>query len=270
VEDRGWPAYAAEFIGTFLLVLFIALIITVNSKAGLGYTDFAVIGLLHAFVLMMLIQTLGGTSGGHFNPAITATLTVLRKIAPIDAAVYILLQLAGGVAGALIAKAIVVDEGRTVNYGAPAVSSLLSGRTFGGMAVELIGTFVLMWAVMGVAVNPRGSKDWTGFVIGATLGFAVMTFGPLTGASLNPARAFGPAVVSGEFGGAGKWIVVYVIGPLLGAIIAGVGYTALVLRDQERLFGGRLVDADVPPGRVPGQVEAAEAGPGERPIDKLS
>src|SRR5436309_194244 len=74
VETRGPAAYVAEFIGTFLLVLFIGMILTSNSPFGLGPTDFAVIGLLHAFVLAMLIATLGPTSGGHFNPAVTVTL----------------------------------------------------------------------------------------------------------------------------------------------------------------------------------------------------
>jgi glycerol uptake facilitator-like aquaporin len=74
VLERPVAAYVAEFIGTFLLVLAIAMVLAVNSPSGLGYQDFAVIGLVHAFTLMMLIQTLGGTSGGHFNPAVTAAL----------------------------------------------------------------------------------------------------------------------------------------------------------------------------------------------------
>src|SRR3712207_267751 len=85
VDERTPAAYIAEFLGTFFLVFFIVVILSVNSEEGLGYTDFAVIGLLHAFVLMMLIATLGGTSGAHFNPAVTAALAALRKIGPVDA-----------------------------------------------------------------------------------------------------------------------------------------------------------------------------------------
>ncbi len=239
MEERGVAAYAAEFIGTFFLVLFICFILTVN-KGGLGYFDWAVIGLLHAFVLMMLIHTLGDTSGAHFNPVVTATLAALRKIAPVDAVIYILLQLAGAVCAALVVKAMLVDEQRVVHDGATLVSPLLSGKTLGGAVAELIGTFVLMWAIMGMAVNPRAERGWAGFVIGATLGFAVMVFGPLTGAGFNPARAFGPSLVAGGED-VGKFLVVYVAGPLVGALLAGFSYTLIVLKQQ-----------------------------GERPVDKLS
>ena len=98
----------------------------------------------------------------------------------------------------------------------------------------MIGTFVLMWAIMGVLVNPRGSKEWGGWVVGATLGFAVMTFGPLTGAGFNPARSFGPALVAGHFGGADTFLIAYVLGPVIGALLAAWGYQALVLGPQER------------------------------------
>jgi MIP family channel proteins len=259
VEDRGPSAYVAEFLGTFLLVLFITLILAVNSQAGLGFTDFAVIGLLHAFVLMMLIASLGGASGAHFNPAVTTTLAVLRKIKPSDAAIYIVVQLAGGVAAALVTKLLLLDEGQAGHYGATTVSDMLSGKTGAGFLAELIGTFVLMWAIMGTAVNPRADRSWAPWVIGATLGFAVMTLGPLTGAGFNPARSFGPALVGGAFDGAGTFVVVYVLGPVIGALLAGLAYSAVVLGPQERGLGGQLSE-DV----------AALATPGKRPIDALS
>lgn len=229
MDEKGGAAYAAEFIGTFLLVLFIGLILSSNGPSGLGFTDFAVIGLLHAFVLMMLVATLGGTSGAHFNPAVSVTLAALRRISWVDAAIYIFLQLLGAIAAALVVKLVVASPADAVNYGAPALNDKFVSTKGAGFAAELIGTFALMWAIMGVAVNPRADRQWAPFVIGATLGFAVMTFGPMTGASLNPARGFGPALVSGEFGGAGTFLFVYVLGPLLGALLAGVAYTALVL-----------------------------------------
>jgi MIP family channel proteins len=229
VEDKSAAAYAAEFVGTFVLVLFIGFILSSNNPAGLGFTDFAVIGLLHAFVLMMLVATLGGTSGAHFNPAISVTLAAVRRISWVDAAIYIFLQLLGAIAAALVVKLVVAAPAEAVNYGAPALNDKFVSTKGAGFAAELIGTFVLMWAIMGVAVNPRADRDWAPFVIGATLGFAVMAIGPFTGAGLNPARSFGPALVSGEFGGAGTFLFVYVLGPLLGALLAGIGYTALVL-----------------------------------------
>jgi MIP family channel proteins len=246
MEERGVHAYIAELLGTFLLVFFIAMILSVQSGGVAGgilpYRDFAVVGLLHAFLLMMLIQSLGGTSGAHFNPAVTTALAVIRKISLPDAAIYILLQLAGGVLGALACKLVVTDPGTAVSFGATKVSSALHGKAFTGMLVELIGTFVLMWAIMAAAVNPRGPRNMAPWIIGATLGFAVMTFGPLTGAGFNPARAFGPSVVGGGES-AGRFLLVYVLGPVIGALIAAFGYRALVLDPQERV--------------------------GERPIDKL-
>jgi MIP family channel proteins len=266
MEDRGLPAYAAEFIGTLLLVLFIGSIL--STAVGLGVTDFAVIGLLHVFVLAMLIATLGGVSGAHFNPAITVGLAAARKIKPPDAVIYIVLQFAGAIVGALIVKLIFKDEGHG-SYGTPSVSDKwLQGKNLSGMFVEMIGTFALVWAVFGAAVNVRAERSWAPWIIGGTLGAMVMCFGPLTGAGFNPARSIGPAIVAGD----PDWsqlIVSYTIGPIIGGLLAWLGYTAIALTQQERLFGGRLVDTDVPPGRLEGEVEALET-PGERPIDKLS
>jgi glycerol uptake facilitator protein len=242
LERRGPDAYLAEFLGTLMLVLFICTIVSINSADGLGFTDFAVIGLVHFLLLAMLIHTLGGASGGHFNPAVTVTLAALRKISPPDAVIYIVLQLLGAIAGALIVRLILRDEGDAANYGAVAVSEqFLQGRALSGFFVEAIGTFVLMWAIMGVAVNPGGARDWAGLVIGGTLGFAVMCFAPLTGAGLNPARALGPAVVGEAFNGVGDFVVAFVLGPLVGALAAGLLYSAGIL-----------------------------GGPGRRPVDTLS
>jgi MIP family channel proteins len=263
VEDRGLPAYLAEFLGTLVLVFTIGMVIS-------GEQELVVIALLHVFVLAMLIHTLGGTSGAHFNPAVTAALAVLRKITARDAAIYVGLQLAGALAGALLCKLILDDEGSGVGYGATGIGEALSGSVGLAFLCEAIGTFLLMWAIMGAAVNPRAEASVAPWIIGGTLGALVMIFGPLTGAGLNPARAFGPAVAGDAFGALGEWLVAFAVAPVLGAVAAAAAYSALVLRPQERLFGGRLVDADVPPGRVPGEVESAVQAPGERPIDKLS
>lgn len=271
MEDRGPSAYIAEFLGTLMLVFAIGMVLSVHaSSEGLGTVDFAVIGLVHVFVLAMLIQSLGGTSGAHFNPAVTAVMIVLKKISAAQGAVYMALQLVGGVAGALLVKVLLDDEGDAVKYGAVGLGDFISGSAGTGFLVEAIGTFLLVWAIMGAAVNPRADANWAPWIIAGTLGMAVMILGPLTGAGFNPARAFGPAVVGDGFGEAGEWLLAYVLGPMVGAVLAGVGYTKLVLEPQEKLFGGRLVDADVPPGRVPGEVESAVQAPGERPVDKLS
>lgn len=221
VEQRPPAAYIAEFIGTFVLVSVITLVVSlfVNSQ-GTG-SDWAVVGLAHFLVLFMLVQTIGSISGAHVNPAVTLAMLALRKIRPNDAAVYILLQLAGAVAGALMTKFLLIDDlADQQNVGATAVNLSLLGSTFAGVVAEALGTFFLVWAVVAVAVNPRAARDWAGLVIGGTLGFAIFIFGPLTGGALNPARWFGPALVAGEWDD--FWV--YIIGPVAGGVLAALVY----------------------------------------------
>jgi MIP family channel proteins len=244
VQDRGPAAYIAEFVGTLLLVFFItavvSLYVTTPSQANPApFIDFSVIGLVHTFVLFGLIQTLAVISGAHFNPAVTVVMTALRQIKPPDALVYVVAQLAGAVAGALLTKALLEDEGRAVNYGITAVSDRLDGDILPGMVAEALGAFFLVWVIVGVAVSPRAAKDWAALSIGAALGMGVMVLAPLTGAGFNPARSFGPAIVSGEWsGGAGDFLLVYVLAPIIGALVAGFAYFNLVIAPGKKGVGG--------------------------------
>jgi len=233
VQDRGLAAYIAELLGTFFLVLAVGTVVTLfiatSADAQQG-SDFAVVGLVHAFVLFGLIISFGAASGGHFNPAITIAAAALRRIDPLDAVVYILAQLSGGVLGALLVKGLLLDEGRLGSYGAATVSPLLGGN-FAGAVVEGLGTFLLVLVVCAVAFNPRARQEWAPLAIGTTLGFAVMMFGPLTGGSFNPARWFGPALIGDEFGG--TWP--YLLGPLVGALLAAAVYRYVIAGPQYAL-----------------------------------
>lgn len=269
MDERGVPAYVAEFIGTFFLVLFICLTASVTMADGFNLGGLLVVALAHAIVLAMAIYALGSTSGAHFNPAVTVTLLVLRKIEGAHAAIYIVVQCIAAVCAALVVKLLIGDFGEAANYGAPGVSEI-AASDFAAFLAEGLGVFVLVWAIMAMAVNPRAEKSFAGLIIGLTLGLGVLGVGALTGAALNPARAFGPALVSGEWGGFGTWLFVYVLGPLVGGVLAGLAYTKLVLVEQERRWGGVLVDTDVPPGQLADELAAEARGPGERPIDKLS
>src|SRR5262249_16048917 len=124
VQDRGLAAYIAELVGTLLLVFFITSVIVLYVATGqnavLG-SDFAVVGLTHFLVLFALIISVGVASGGHFNPAITAAFIALRRIDPVDGLVYILAQLSGGVLGALLTKAFLLDEGPASDYRTPKI-----------------------------------------------------------------------------------------------------------------------------------------------------
>jgi MIP family channel proteins len=221
----------------------VILYVATGAQAQFG-SDFAVVGLVQGFVLFALIFALGAVSGGHFNPAVTAAAAALRRIDPVDAVVYVLAQLSGGVLGALLAKGLLLDEGRAAHYGAATISPLLSGN-FAGFVVEGLGTFVLVMVVLGVLFNPRVRQEWGPLAIGLSLAFLVMVFGPLTGAALNPARWFGPALIGEEFGD----VWPYLGGELIGALLAA-GFFVLVLAPGERGVGPAETGAERrgPPG----------------------
>ncbi|HST70144.1 MAG TPA: aquaporin [Solirubrobacterales bacterium] len=222
MQERGLAAYLAELIGTLLLVFFVCsvviLFVSTGGQAQFG-SDFAVVGLVHAFLLFGLIVMFGVASGGHFNPAVTLAALAIRRIKPLDGVIYMLAQLSGGVLGALLAKALLEDEGLATNYGALGVSGLLAGE-FAGMIVEAIGTFVLVLVILTAVYSEKSFKEWAPLAIGTTLGFLVMVFGPLTGAGFNPARWFGPALVASEWGD----VWPFVVGPIVGALAAAGVY----------------------------------------------
>jgi glycerol uptake facilitator protein len=238
VEQRSPAAYIAEFLGTFTLVFAVTMVVVLFvTPGGGGGSDWAVVGLVHAFVLFLLVQSIGSVSGAHINPAVTLAMAAIRKIRINDAVVYILLQLSGGVAGALVTKFILSDQiadgtvtpgAASAEVGTPALNNTLIGGSAQAAVLEGIGAFILVWAITAVAVNPRAARDWAGWVIGATLGLIVMVGGPLSGGSYNPARWFGPALVSGSWDDA--WL--YIIGPLVGGLLGAVTYWYLFVESR--------------------------------------
>lgn len=222
MQERGLAAYLAELIGTLLLVFFITsvvvLFVSTGSQAQFG-SDFAVIGLVHAFLLFGLIVMFGVVSGGHFNPAVTLAAMVIKRIKPLDGVIYMLAQFSGAVLGALLTKGLLLDEGRATHYGAAEVSGLLANN-FAGSIVEGVGTFCLVLVILAAVYSEKSLKDWAPLAIGTTLGFIVMVGGPLTGGSFNPARWFGPALVGNSFGD----VWPYLAGPIVGALLAAAVY----------------------------------------------
>jgi MIP family channel proteins len=219
-------------LGTLFLVFVVGTVVTLfvqSSPDAQTGSDFAVVGLVHAFMLFGLIIAFGAVSGGHFNPAVTLAATIHKRIDPVDAVVYVLAQLSGAVLGALLVKGILLDEGRALGYGNAEVSSLLGGN-FQGFIVEGLGTFLLVLVILAVAMNPRARQEWAPFAIGTTLGFLVMIFGPLTGGSFNPARWFGPALIGDGIDGSD--LLVYVLGPIVGALLAFLVYRFVIAGPQ--------------------------------------
>jgi aquaporin Z len=224
-----------EFVGTFALV-FIGAGSIVTDHLTKGSLGLAGIAAAHALVLAIMISALGHISGGHFNPAVTVALLIARRISITLAGLYVVTQLLAAVVAGLFLLAVFPSSAwQPVHLGTPALGN---GATFGtGVLLEAILTFFLVFAVFGVAVDVRGPfKGIAGFGIGLVLGFDILMGGPLTGAAMNPARAFGPALVSGFWQDA----LVYWIGPLLGAAAAAGIYGYLLLP------GASTVDAGAP------------------------
>lgn len=241
--DKGTPAYLAEFVGTAILVLAITGFVSQSSPV----VSLLPLGLVHALALMLLVGAIGTISGCHVNPAVTVALLAIRKVSPRDAGAYIGAQVAGGVCGALLARAFFSARGSLLNYGAATVNPqfLHGGSVWLALLAEAIGAFILMWAVMGTAVNPDAPKGVAPWAIGGALGLAVLIFGPATGGSFNPARWFGPALVSGTW--SDGWL--YIVGPVLGAGIAAVSYLAIM--DSSRRIVGAAQAPEVGESAVP-------------------
>jgi MIP family channel proteins len=254
VQERGLAAYLAELIGTLLLVFFVVSVVVLYLATGnqpqFG-TDFAVIGLVHAFLLFGLIVMFGVVSGGHFNPAVTLAALAIKRIAPIDAAIYMLAQLSGGVLGALLAKGLLLDEGRATNYASVEVSGMLGGN-LDGMIVEAIGTFCLVLVILAAVFSKKSFKEWAPLAIGTTLGFIVMVGGPLTGGSFNPARWFGPALVANNWGD----VWPYLLGPIVGSLLA-----AAVFKFVLEKGGPAPTEPAEPVKKTPGPTPAPKPGP---------
>lgn len=257
MQERGLAAYLAELIGTFLLVFFVTsvvvLFVATGNQAQFG-SDFAVVGLVHAFLLFGLVVMFGVVSGGHFNPAVTLGAAAIKRIAPVDALIYILAQLSGGVLGALLTKGLLLDEGRATHYAAPEVSALL-GSNFQGAIVEAVGAFCLVLVVLAAVFSRKSFKEWAPLAIGATLGFIVMVGGPLTGGSFNPARWFGPALVGNEWGS----VWPYLAGPIVGALLAAAVFR-FVLEP-----GGAPPTEPAEPVRKPAEPARKPASPAPKP-----
>jgi MIP family channel proteins len=215
----------AEFIGTFALIFIGAGSIVSDRFTGGGVTLVG-IALAHGLTIAAMVSAFGHVSGAHLNPAVTVGAFLGRKISAGDAVAYGISQLAGAAAGALMLTAVFDRASReAANLGTPALASGIT--TAQGLAFEIVATFLLVIVVFATAIDPRGAFTVvSGIPIGLVVTFDIFAGGPLTGAAMNPARAFGPALVSGLW--TNHWI--YWVGPLVGGAIAALLYSTFFLR----------------------------------------
>jgi MIP family channel proteins len=172
------------------------------------------IGLVFGLVITVMVYATGHLSGAHINPAVTVAFTLSRHFPTRDAAAYILAQVVGAVAGALVLLAVWPEQ--PANLGAT-VPSIATG---GALVYELLLTAFLMFVIMAVATDTRAVGAAAAIAIGGTVGLDALFGGPVTGASMNPARSFGPALAAGEWHA--FWI--YVLGPIAGAALGALAY----------------------------------------------
>lgn len=223
----------AEVLGTAALVLIGpgAIVATLHlagsAKPAVTEADVLGIAMAHGFILMALVYALGKVSGCHLNPAVTFALAVTKRFPWKEAPTYWASQFAGAILGALGIWAVFGQE--AVRYGM-GQSSFGPGTSYpAAMLAEAIATGLLVFAILGI-VDSRSPGYLAGLVIGGALACNILLFGPVTGASLNPARAFGPELVQAIAGGPTFWIQylpVYVIPALIGAAAAAFAYDFL-------------------------------------------
>jgi glycerol uptake facilitator protein len=232
------PSFAqklvAEFIGTALLVLIGAGSVTAagaidgGSGAKFSFADLGIISFAFAFIIMAMVYTIGKVSGCHINPAVTIALALTGRIDAGSALGYIVAQVAGGIVGAFaIVATFGAELSKTLGVGVTSYGATVS--PFQAIVAEAIGTFILVFTIYGIAVDSRAPAGWAGLVIGLIVAGIIFVVGPVTGAALNPARAFASELVQTIIGGVNhldQWYV-YLIGPVVGAVVGGFAYDFL-------------------------------------------
>jgi MIP family channel proteins len=221
----------AEFFGTLALTFFaVGAICADQYLRASGQGGFGLLGLALAYGLAyaIMVSALGHISGAHLNPAVTIAFWVTKRLSTLQSLLYWIAQLLGALAGAYLVVAIIPEAvWRPVGLGTPALTPDFTRMH--GMLLEGVMTFFLVLVFFATAVDARGAFDKiAGFAIGLTVTIDMLVGGPFTGAAINPARAFGPALTAHYWTNHG----VYWVGPLLGGVLAGVIYDRVFLGNQ--------------------------------------
>jgi len=224
----------AEAVGMFILVFFgtggttpaTPFNIGIGALGGLG--DWLAIGLAFGIAIAGSIYALGRISGCHINPAVTIALYATRRLPGKDVVPYIAAQLVGAAAASLLLAWVIGPDAVTIG-GLGATAPFAGIGYLQAIVIEAIGTFLLMLVIMGVAVDERATPGFAGLMVGLAVAGIITTTGNLTGASLNPARTFGPYLGDWLLAGQSLWefFPIYIIGPIVGAVLAAFLYDYL-------------------------------------------
>ena len=210
----------AEFIGTFALC-FVGILAIHHNPGLLG------VALAHGLTIAVMASAFGAISGGQFNPAVSVALFVAGKMDAMRAGAYIVTQLVAATAAGFLIMAVAGDGGRQiVSYGTPDLGATVT--QFQGILMEIVLTFFLVVVIFGTAVDSRAPK-MGGLAIGLAVVMDILAGGPISGAAMNPARTFGPALASGHWNNH----LVYWIGPLVGGALAGLLYGRFLIKESK-------------------------------------
>src|SRR5580765_4292258 len=219
--ERDWHRNAiVEVVGTFALIF-----VGAGAIIATGGKDLVAIALAHGLAIGIMVAAAGHISGGVYNPALVCGLVAARRMTVSRGVYYVIAQLLGATLAALALKVIFpATLTLPVLLGTPQMGAGYSAGV--GVLIEVIMTFFLMYAVFGVAVDMRGARAIAGLVIGLTITFDIFVGGSVSGAAMNPARWFGPAIVQGAF--ADWWV--WWVGPIIGAVIAALLWNEVYLK----------------------------------------
>jgi len=241
-----WRGAAAEFFATLIFVFVgtgaVVACQTELGKASIGVPSVTLIAIAHGFTITVLVYAVGEISGGHINPAVSWAVMITGKQSVIRTVVYIISQLFGGIVGSSFLKSLLTDPKLRYNLGCHSINPLLTPGQ--GFLAEIFFTFIFIFVVFGTAISPfagkfsplggEGPGKLTPFAVGMTI-LILHTVGvPFTGASMNPARSFGPALVRGGSCWNNHWI--YWAGPFVGSTIAAVTAHMLFLSTPRDIF----------------------------------
>jgi len=214
--------YIVEFLATFILIFAGCGAIVIDSLTGsLGHVGVA---LTFGFVVSAMIYTFGHISGAHMNPAVTLAFASIDEFEKKDIVGYIVSQILGAITASIVIYILFLEESKSIQELAYLGSTIPRGSLMQSFVLEFILTFILMLVICGSAIHGKAIKSFAGLAIGFTVGFEAMFAGPICGASMNPARSFAPALVSGNM----ETVWIYIMATILGALCASFIYVKYI------------------------------------------